>query len=67
MAKVGLDGHDRGIRVLSVLMREAGTEVVYLGLHQNNGDRHFIVNVDQQSFISSHHRFSVRWFGQSVR
>ncbi len=34
MAKVGLDGHDRGIRVLSVLMREAGTEVVYLGLHQ---------------------------------
>ncbi len=34
LAKVGLDGHDRGIRVLSVLMRDAGMEVIYLGLHQ---------------------------------
>ena len=34
LAKVGLDGHDRGIRVLSVMLREAGMEVVYLGLYQ---------------------------------
>ena len=34
LAKVGLDGHDRGIRVLSVMLRDAGMEVIYLGLHQ---------------------------------
>lgn len=34
LAKVGLDGHDRGVRVLSVFLREAGMEVVYLGLYQ---------------------------------
>ncbi|MBI2891223.1 MAG: cobalamin B12-binding domain-containing protein [Nitrospirae bacterium] len=31
MAKVGMDGHDRGIKVVSTLLREAGYEVVYLG------------------------------------
>lgn len=34
IAKLGLDGHDRGVRVLSVMLREAGMEVVYLGLYQ---------------------------------
>ncbi|HZJ03497.1 MAG TPA: cobalamin B12-binding domain-containing protein [Thermoleophilia bacterium] len=34
MAKPGLDGHDRGIKVLSRAMRDAGMEVVYTGLHQ---------------------------------
>jgi methylmalonyl-CoA mutase C-terminal domain/subunit len=34
LAKVGLDGHDRGARVLSVMLREAGMEVIYLGLYQ---------------------------------
>jgi methylmalonyl-CoA mutase C-terminal domain/subunit len=34
LAKVGLDGHDRGIRVLSVMLRDAGMEVIYPGLHQ---------------------------------
>ncbi len=31
LAKVGFDGHDRGIKVLAALLREAGHEVVYLG------------------------------------
>lgn len=33
-AKVGLDGHDRGVRVLSVMLRDAGYEVIYLGTYQ---------------------------------
>ena len=32
MAKPGLDGHDRGIKVLATAYRDAGMEVIYLGL-----------------------------------
>ncbi|MCH8011788.1 MAG: cobalamin B12-binding domain-containing protein [Candidatus Marinimicrobia bacterium] len=34
MAKPGLDGHDRGIKVLARAYRDAGMEVIYLGLRQ---------------------------------
>ena len=34
MAKPGLDGHDRGIKVLASSYRDAGMEVIYLGLRQ---------------------------------
>ena len=34
MAKPGLDGHDRGIKVLAATYRDAGMEVIYLGLRQ---------------------------------
>ena len=34
LAKPGLDGHDRGIKVLASAFRDAGMEVVYLGLRQ---------------------------------
>ena len=34
MAKVGLDGHDRGVKVVSRALRDAGYEVIYTGLHQ---------------------------------
>ena len=34
MAKPGLDGHDRGIKVVSRALRDAGMEVIYTGLHQ---------------------------------
>ena len=34
MAKPGLDGHDRGIKVLATSFRDAGMEVIYLGLRQ---------------------------------
>jgi methylmalonyl-CoA mutase C-terminal domain/subunit len=33
IAKVGLDGHDRGVKVVARALRDAGIEVVYLGLH----------------------------------
>lgn len=34
MAKPGLDGHDRGIKILAAAYRDAGMEVIYLGLRQ---------------------------------
>lgn len=34
LAKPGLDGHDRGIKVIARALREAGMEVIYLGLRQ---------------------------------
>lgn len=34
MAKAGLDGHDRGAKVVARALRDAGMEVIYTGLHQ---------------------------------
>ena len=34
IAKPGLDGHDRGAKVVARALRDAGMEVIYLGLHQ---------------------------------
>jgi methylmalonyl-CoA mutase, C-terminal domain len=34
VAKPGLDGHDRGARIIARALREAGFEVIYTGLHQ---------------------------------
>lgn len=35
MAKPGLDGHDRGIKILAKAFRDSGMEVIYLGLRQS--------------------------------
>ena len=35
MAKPGLDGHDRGARIIARALRDAGLEVIYTGLHQS--------------------------------
>lgn len=34
LAKPGLDGHDRGVKVVARALRDAGVEVIYTGLHQ---------------------------------
>ncbi|GIX49341.1 MAG: methylmalonyl-CoA mutase [Candidatus Tectimicrobiota bacterium] len=34
LAKPGLDGHDRGVKVLAMALRDAGMEVIYTGLRQ---------------------------------
>ena len=34
VGKVGLDGHDRGVKLVARALRDAGVEVVYTGLHQ---------------------------------
>jgi methylmalonyl-CoA mutase C-terminal domain/subunit len=38
VAKPGLDGHDRGAKVISRGLRDAGLEVIYTGLHQTAAD-----------------------------
>ncbi len=35
VAKPGLDGHDRGAKVMAFALRDAGMEVIYSGLHQS--------------------------------
>jgi methylmalonyl-CoA mutase C-terminal domain/subunit len=37
LAKLGLDGHDRGLKVVARILRDAGMEVIYLGLRQTTG------------------------------
>jgi methylmalonyl-CoA mutase C-terminal domain/subunit len=34
VGKVGLDGHDRGVKLVARALRDAGVEVIYTGLHQ---------------------------------
>jgi len=34
LAKPGLDGHDRGAKIIALALRDAGMEVIYTGLHQ---------------------------------
>lgn len=34
VAKIGLDGHDRGVKIVARTLRDAGMEVVYTGLHR---------------------------------
>src|SRR5512140_3798751 len=34
VAKVGLDGHDRGVKVVARTLRDAGMDVIYTGLHR---------------------------------
>jgi len=45
LAKLGLDGHDRGVKVVARILRDAGMEVIYLGLRQTTGS---IVAVAEQ-------------------
>lgn len=62
MAKPGLDGHDRGAKVVARGLRDAGMEVIYTGLHQTPED---IVNTVIQedpdvlllSILSGAHNF----------
>lgn len=38
IAKVGLDGHDRGIKIVARTLRDAGMDVIYTGLHRSPED-----------------------------
>ena len=48
LAKPGLDGHDRGVKVLALGLRDAGFEVLYTGLHRSCED---IVNTALQEDV----------------
>ena len=50
VCKPGLDGHDRGAKVIARALRDAGMEVIYTGLHQTPDD---IVNTVIQEDPSS--------------
>lgn len=48
LAKVGLDGHDRGVRVVARTLRDAGMDVIYSGLHRTPED---VVNAAVQEDV----------------
>lgn len=48
LAKVGLDGHDRGVKVVARTLRDAGMDVVYSGLHRSPED---VVNAAVQEDV----------------
>ena len=48
LAKVGLDGHDRGVKVVARALRDAGMDVIYSGLHRTPEE---IVNVAIQEDV----------------
>jgi len=60
MAKVGLDGHDRGAKVVARALRDAGIDVIYTGIRQRIDDIvtlaiHKEVNVLGLSFLAGDH------------
>ena len=48
LAKVGLDGHDRGVKVVARTLRDAGMDVVYSGLHRTPEE---VVNAAMQEDV----------------
>lgn len=61
LAKLGLDGHDRGILVVAMALRENGMEVIYLGRHRTpeqivEAAMHEYVNVVGLSSLADAHR-----------
>jgi len=67
LGKLGLDCHDTGITVMARLLREAGMEVIYMGLHNTATDLHRTavqedVDVVGISFLSGQHLYHTRKF-----
>ena len=50
VAKVGLDGHDRGAKVIATALRDAGMEVIYTGLRQTPD---MVVNAAMQEDVDA--------------
>src|SRR3954452_6882533 len=50
VAKVGLDGHDRGAKVIAASLRDAGMEVIYTGLRQTP---EMVVNAAMQEDVDA--------------
>lgn len=50
IAKVGLDGHDRGAKVIATALRDVGMEVIYTGLRQTPG---MVVNAALQEDVDA--------------
>ncbi len=50
MAKPGLDGHDRGVKIVARALRDAGFEVIYTGLHQTPEE---VINIALQEDVDA--------------
>jgi methylmalonyl-CoA mutase C-terminal domain/subunit len=65
LAKLGLDGHDNGIRIVSMWLRDSGYEVIYLGLY-NSAERVVNVAIEEDvdaigvSFLGGEHFYYTR-------
>jgi methylmalonyl-CoA mutase C-terminal domain/subunit len=69
VAKVGLDGHDRGIKIVARALRDAGVEVIYLGIHNTPAE---IANAALQEDVdaiglSIHSAAHMTLFGEVTR
>ena len=60
VAKPGLDGHDRGAKVIARALRDAGMEVVYTGLRQT--PEMIVIEVMKESGFSSKSNFNKEFF-----
>ena len=57
VAKPGLDGHDRGAKIVARAMRDAGMEVIYTGLHQTTSHYQQVSSTAYQHERHQHHTF----------
>ena len=53
IAKVGLDGHDRGAKVIAAALRDAGMEVIYTGLRKTP-------EMVVEAAVTSSHRLAIK-------
>jgi methylmalonyl-CoA mutase C-terminal domain/subunit len=69
VAKVGLDGHDRGVKIVARALRDAGIEVVYLGIHNTPTD--IVVSAIQEDVdaigLSIHSAAHMTLFGEVIK
>jgi methylmalonyl-CoA mutase C-terminal domain/subunit len=69
VAKVGLDGHDRGVKIVARALRDAGIEVVYLGIHNTPQD--IVTSAIQEDVdaigLSIHSAAHMTLFGEVIK
>jgi methylmalonyl-CoA mutase C-terminal domain/subunit len=69
VAKVGLDGHDRGVKIVARALRDAGIEVIYLGVH--NTPVEIVMSAVQEDVdaigLSVHSAAHMTLFGEVMR
>ena len=69
VAKVGLDGHDRGVKIVARALRDAGVEVIYLGIH--NTPAEIVMSALQEDVdaigLSIHSAAHMTLFGEVMR
>jgi methylmalonyl-CoA mutase C-terminal domain/subunit len=69
VAKVGLDGHDRGLKIVARTLRDAGIEVIYLGIH--NTPAEIVASALQEDVdaigLSMHSAAHMTLFGDVIR